>query len=341
MKGFTEGKPYPTYKDVYEKVGAESVFSTYMHTSFRTGSHLSPIGTRDRHASFAIFYSHRKGKYMFKEFRYGYTGDCVDLVRYIFNYPSNSKACMRILHDFGIEGYHIDADILTVATPGLTVNKLPSVTPPERIVEIQVTVRRWELYDIIYWGQYGITEKWLKRGHVYPISHYYVNGNMRYADTYAYAYIEKKDGVITYKIYQPYAEKRKKWLNDNDSSVWELWDLLPEKFPLLIITKSRKDALSIMSTTGIPSTALQSEGTKPKPQVMDELKRRFNRIIVFYDNDFDKDTNYGLRYAKMLGEEYGLETIMIPSEYGEKDYSDFVKRYGPSKARKLFEELIK
>jgi hypothetical protein len=341
MKGFAEGKPYPSYKDVYERLTQESVYAMYTGGVFKAGLMTSPIGARDRHASFSIFWSHRKGKYLFKEFRYGYTGDCVDLVRYIYNYKDNTRACMRIMHDFGIDDYHIDSDIGFLPSPGSKVNKSIVVSPPKREVEIKITVRDWVFYDVVFWGQFGITMKWLQRGNVYPISHYYVNGYMRHADTYAYAYVENKDGIFTYKIYQPFADKKKKWLNSNDSSVWELWDLLPERFPILIITKSRKDALSIMSTIGIPSTALQSEGTKPKPQVMDELKSRFDRIIVFYDNDFDKETNYGLKYAQSLQRDFGLEIMMLPSEYGEKDYSDFVKKYGPNKARKVLEELVK
>ena len=340
MEGFVEGKEYPTYKDVYERLGAESVFATYIGGEFKTGSHISPIGTKDRHASLGIFYSHRKGKYMFKEFRYGYVGDCIDMVRYIYSYPTNSRACMRIMHDFGIDDFRIDKDILGISTLVTPSSVTSTLVPPERKVEIRVTVREWKFHDMVYWGQYGITKKWLERGNIYPISHYYVNGFMRIADTYGYAYIEKKDGVVTYKIYQPYAERRKKWLNDNDASIWELWDLLPEKFPILIITKSRKDALSIISTIGIPSTALQAEGTKPKPHVMQELKNRFDRIIVFYDNDFDKDVNYGFNFAKTLSEEFNLEMILLPSEYGVKDYSDFIKQYGPERGRQIFKQLV-
>lgn len=341
MEGFNnkQVKDYPNFKDVFELLDDADVFRAYLNCDFSIGSMNSPIGAPDRHASFSIFYNHRKSKFMFKEHRYGYIGDCIDFVKYLFSYPSNRKACMRIMHDFGQHQFQLDDDITSLIPPGNISNNIPVVIPPPREIDIRITIRDWEDYDIEYWKSYGVSKKWLDRGSVYPISFYFINGHIRVADKYAYAYVEYKDMEYTYKVYQPYSTHQK-WLSNNNGSVWELWECLPDKYDTLIITKSRKDGLSIMSTMGIPSTALQSEGTLPKEQVVDELKRRFLNIYLLYDNDFDKDTNYGMEYSKKLVDKFGFKHLIIPSQYGEKDYSDLVKRYSEQKAVSIIRELI-
>ena len=341
MQGFQEKdtRPYPNYNDVFRILDDRDVFRMYMNCDITVGTYNSPMGAVDRHASLSIFYNYAKNKFMFKEHRYGYMGDCIDFVKEMFRYSTSREACMRIMHDFGVEGFHIDPSIAMLPSPGNILHPSKTIVPPKREVDIMVTIREWKEHDIEYWKLHGVDIEWLNLGEVYPISHYFINGSIRYAEKYAYAYIERKDNRITYKIYQPFS-KENKWLNNNNASVWELWECLPETYKYLIITKSRKDALSIMSTLRIPSTSLQAEGTIPKPQVMQELKDRFDNIYLLYDNDFEKDTNYGMEYSKRLSEEYDIPMIRIPDEYAEKDYSDLVKRYGKEKAKKIITNLI-
>ena len=68
-------------------------------------------------------------------------------------------------------------------------------------------------------------------GEVYPISHTFITkDNKRYtfrAEKYAYAYVERKDGIVTLKIYQPKSTVRK-WCNSGNASVWDLWSQLPK-----------------------------------------------------------------------------------------------------------------
>ena len=85
---------------------------------------------------------------------------------------------------------------------------------------IQVKFREWRKYDLEFWESYGISKPWLEFGEVYPISRiFYINENKITdypADKYAYAYIERKDGNITLKIYQPFSETRK-WISKHDA----------------------------------------------------------------------------------------------------------------------------
>jgi len=343
MKGFKgrklEDKPLPNFKDVYDRIPAEQIYAFYIPGVVLNSTMSSPLGDKDNVSSFSIFWSYRKNKYLWKDFRYGWFGDAIDFVQRLFGYTSQVEACMKIFNDFGIDDFYIFKELTTTINPGNSKISVKSKT--KRKSKLQITIRDWNQNDISFWGQYGITTKWLKYANIYPIKYFYIDGNIKIADKLAYAYVENKDGNITYKIYQPLIKIGKKWLSNNDSSVWELWHMLPKTHDYLIITKSRKDALSIMATMNIPATSLQAEGTIPKDNVIDELKQRFKYIFLFYDNDFDKKTNYGREYGRKLSELFDLPQIEIHEIHQEKDYSDLVKNKGIKYARTVLWQLIK
>ena len=175
-------------------------------------------------------------------------------------------------------------------------------------------------------------------GDVYAISHIFIKKvDKEYsflADKYAYVYIERKDNVVSKKIYQPYND-RYKWINKSDASVWDLFAKLPFYGDKLIITSSRKDALNIWSNLAIPATSLQGEGFIPKEKVINELKHRFKRIYVLYDND-----EAGIIKSKKICDKYDLENIMIPLEELSKDPSDLYKNTGERNYLSVFKKIL-
>ena len=206
-------------------------------------------------------------------------------------------------------------------------------------LQLGIKQRKWKAYDYAYWLQFGIDSETLKKYHVVPIEYFFINISPFKADKHAYAFIERKDGKETYKIYQPYS-KRFKWLNNHDASIWQGWDQLPDKGPKLIITKSLKDVMSIVSVTGIPAVSLQSETTMPKEHIIDELASRFERIWVLYDNDFDKDVNIGRKQGQKIADEFYLMQIEIPVLYSSKDFSDLVKNENQEIAKLTLEHIM-
>ena len=208
--------------------------------------------------------------------------------------------------------------------------------------ELQVTIREWRDYDYQYWNSFGISPEWLKFGRIYPISQIFFITKEKTtripAEKYAYVYIERKDGMISMKIYQPFSE-RMKWLSKHDSSVWDLWDRLPEKGNKLIITSSRKDALCIWENTGIPAISLQGEGYIPKEHVVQQLKDRFEIVYVLYDNDFNSDINNGRAFGETLSRKFNLRQIEIPTEWRCKDTSDLCYNWGRDIVKQVIIEL--
>lgn len=211
-------------------------------------------------------------------------------------------------------------------------------------IDLKCKIRQWQKHDLLYWEQYGISLDWLIFSNTYPISHIIIKkNNKKYvinADKYAYVYVEFKDKIESLKIYQPFNEKYK-WSNKHDGSVWDLWQQLPKFGENLIITSSRKDALCIWENSGIPACSLQAESYLPKKHVIQELKDRFKNIYVLYDNDFDKEKNYGDIYGEELSKQFELIKLKLPDELKVKDTSDLCKTYGRKKVKEIINNLIK
>jgi len=209
--------------------------------------------------------------------------------------------------------------------------------------DLQVQIRDWKDYDDEFWSKYGLNREWLKFGDVYPISYIIITKETgtQYikAERYAYVYVERKDGIVTLKVYQPYSE-RMKWLSKHDGSVIDLWTKIPQNGDKLIITSSRKDALCTWAITGIPCVSFQGEGYWPKEHVIQQLKDRFKHVYVLFDNDFKSEVNHGQIFAEKLCNHFNLENLTLPIELQEKDQSDVVKHYGPKVLKDVIKTLI-
>ena len=236
----------------------------------------------------------------------------------------------------------------TTHTGRLAINQNPTkkvrINSTDTSCQVRSQMRKWEEYDFQYWESYGVPRRWLLHSDIYPISHIFIIGNTGYvktvkADKYAYTFIERKDGVCSEKVYQPFNKNGMKWRSGHDSSVWDLWTKLPPRGEKCIITSSRKDALCVWANSGIPSVSLHGEAVGVKPQVINELKSRFKEVYVLYDNDFKGEQNYGRIDGRKLAEQFDIIQIEIPDMYMCKDISDLYKKYGKSTVVKVLKQL--
>lgn len=199
--------------------------------------------------------------------------------------------------------------------------------------------REWRDYDIEYWESYGVTLPWLKWAEVYPISHKIIiedNKVMVFpADKYAYTFVERKEGKITHKFYQPFNTEGYKWQNNHDKSVLGLWAKMPEKGKAVCICSSVKDALCLMSNLNIQCICLQGEGYPISKTAINELKRRFIDVYICLDSDETGRTD-----SIKLAEKTGFINVIIPPFKEGKDISDFFKAFGKDKFISFFTELF-
>lgn len=236
-------------------------------------------------------------------------------------------------------------DLSNIQSANVKVNQVNSERTicnfKQRDIDLQCKVRQWRDYDLEYWKSYGISLEWLKYADIYPISHKIVvkNGN-RYvfgADKYAYAYVERKEGKVTLKIYQPFNKNGYKWSNRHDRSVISLWTKVPEYGDRICICSSMKDALCLWANTGIPAVSIQGEGYGMSNTAISELKRRYKHIYILLDND-----EAGLKDGEKLSESTGFTNLVLPPFEGGKDVSDMFKSLqDPDKFRSIVLSLFK
>lgn len=273
---------------------------------------------KDNNPSFGI-YSPDGKRIFYKDFATGDRGGLFDLLSNLWGTDFNSTLG-RILKEFSVP---------SVKESCVTHSKSFD-TKRNGSTDLQCKIRKWENHDLEYWGSYGITVKWLEYSEVYPISHKIIlkNGN-RYvfkADKYAYVYVERKEGNITLKIYQPFNRNGYKWSNKHDSSVISLWTKVPECGKRICICSSLKDALCLWANTGIPSIALQGEGYVMSNTAIRSLRERYNEIYILFDND-----PVGIKDGIKLSKYTGFTNLVLPPFDGGKDISDYMKLFGKSK----------
>lgn len=315
--------------DVYRYyTGQEVDISTSLHSPLRD----------DNRPSFGYFIG-ESGEICFKDFILG-AGDFVKFVQLMYglNY---FEALSKIVVDFNLKPHFHYKDIEKTNKN----YKPEKYEPRDKLLskannfKLGKKSREWKLYDLKFWDQFGIDMDMLELYNVEPIEYIFLNNVPVLADKLAYCFKEFKDGKETYKIYQPFSSNYK-WLNNHNDSVWQGWTQLPEKGDNLIITKSLKDVMSIVNVLEIPAVSLQAESIIPKPHIIDELKSRFKMIHLWYDNDYDKDTNWGRELGDKLQHAFKIHRYEIDKKYKSKDFSDLVKNHSKEKAIEIFKSDI-
>jgi hypothetical protein len=157
------------------------------------------------------------------------------------------------------------------------------------ILEIQKKTRKFSDFDKYYWlNRFGIEKKHLIEDDVFPLVWYKffsIKKNewvvVRPMDI-CYA-LEEFEGIYT-KIYRPLTIKGKWLTNCTENHIGNYFNL-PLYGQKLLIQKAYKDC-RVVRNEGIRNTVwFQSETMFPKPEVLIPLIKRFNEIIIWYDND--------------------------------------------------------
>jgi hypothetical protein len=333
-------KEFVTKELLFKYITDYDVFAKYItDQQIVCGRNIySPLRKREENPSFGFFLG-EGNELCFHDFTLKLRGDCVKFVMVLFNL-THFEALSKIATDFDMENDFI-VKKFDKGISKSTVNTCKDKALENVVYKYPLGKRRrnWNNNDLKYWAQFGISLSTLKRYNVEPISHVFVNGTPITTDDYSYCFIEHKDGIETYKIYQPF-NKDYKWLSSHDDSVWQGWSQLPTYGETLVITKSLKDVMSLYEVLDVFAVSLQAEGVSPKPDIMRNLIRSFKNVIILYDNDYDKETNWGQLWARKLADEYFLHNVCIHRGYESKDFSDLVKNVGVAEAQKIGLHLL-
>ena len=204
--------------------------------------------------------------------------------------------------------------------------------------EIQIHSRNFDKNDEDYWGQYGISISTLNLYNVIPVqtSYYGIYPMMSYDGLHPlYAYKLYHNGNIYYKIYNPLTTNYKdKWKYNGTKDILLGYDQLQPNGYLLILTKSLKDVM-VLHEMGYNSVSLQSEATELNLLMYETLIRRFDNIVVFYDND-----STGIKRSEAISRAFGLPYILLPKGTHIKDISDYVSNNNIEKGKIMMKEML-
>ena len=316
-----------TREDILKHITQEEIFSFYLGEDINSlGVFHSPL-REDNIPSFALyFHKHHRNILMFKDFATNDCGDFIVLVMKLFNvdYPTALK---KIAFDLKLANCNVDLNKQVVNYTRIV---------DKQGVKLGIKSRDWLVKDKNYWSSFGIKKSTLSKFNVYPVDYIFYNDTAVKAAEYAYAYVELKDNKVSYKIYQPFESKLKKWINNADYSVHQGYTQLPKEGELLIVTKSLKDVMSIYDCLNVPAIGLQSESVLMKDSVMEEYKSRFSKVICLFDND-----EPGKKFTKSFSEKFQVPYFYVPELPNVTDFSDLVKSIGKEEAIKVITLKLK
>lgn len=276
------------------------------------------------------FYRNKSGELIFKDFSGVFYGNFISVV--MFKYSCTYHQALRIIaNDFGL----IHDNKIPKNKGKLNVNA--PVFKDDGAAIIQVEIKDFSKSEIEWWGDYGVTDKILKKFHVFSCKNVFLNGNVistssDHCPIYGY-YGGKKEGIELWRTYFP-KRKSYRFLSNWDSKKIQGIKQLPNEGKLLVITKSLKDVMCLYSL-GIPAIAPNSETLFIPDALYVELKNRFKNIVVLYDNDLA-----GIANMRKIRDKYKVKCLWIPRSYEAKDISDFHKKYGRKKTLELIKQAI-
>lgn len=341
-------RKYPDPDEILKYINDLSIFNYYIKDLKINTAFKSPL-REDKNPSFGVFYSKQTNMFLYKDLATGDKGDCFSFVKKLYPELNFNEVLQKICLDFSLDEIFYCGDN-KFASPIVKPNIIYDTEEYKNGSKIlRIKIKRdknnmicWDEHDIAFWSSYGVNIPTLNLYNVVPVTHIFIydpNNNKEsilIANKYAYAYIEYKDNIVSYKIYQPYSKV--KWLSSHSYSVHQGYTQLPPTNGLLIITKSLKDVMSLRNVANISSIAVQSENIIIKDTVMDEYKRRFNKVLCLFDND-----KAGINLSNRYKETYNTDSISISLQEFDnkiKDFSDLVKIKTPEFAKQYINNLI-
>lgn len=286
---------------------------------------LSAFNTKDKVPSMFIYFDITLNKYKFKDFSSGYSGLSWNLVQKLYNLtPSEAKS--KIINDY-----------LNYLKNHVTVTKR-EITVHDTFKVVDYEMRHWNTLDQKYWLQYKIGSSILNEYNVVPLSFFVmskteIDGTVttyKFNKPYTYGYF-RNDGEL-YKIYMPKVTDKKFIKIQNYT---QGIDQLKYQSKYLLIVSSLKDLMSFkkLGINNIECIAPDSENTMIGESVINQLKEKYNKILVLFDND-----EPGLIAAQRYKVKYNIDFIKLDMS---KDLSDSVKDFGIEAVRDKLFPLLK
>ena len=319
-------EPKVTREFLLSENNEETYMSYYLGLPIDKGLYVSPL--RSDHHKTCSFFRGKSGRLYFKDFA---TGECFafeNVVMKKFNCDYH-EALRIIAKDFGlIKGKHLESK------PIIKREKFDG----DKQTFIQIEAKEFSEDELEWWKQYGITKSILNKYRVFSCKTVFLNGSIFSQSTpkcpsYGY-YFGKKEHIEQWKIYYP---KRTdyRFIGNISTKTIQGYRQLPKSGKLLVITKSQKDCMCLYSM-GIPACAPQSETQFISDTILEDLKQRFEKIVLLFDLD-----ETGIRFSKKIKKEYPfIKVTLLPRTKRCKDISDYYKKYGREETLNMIKQKL-
>lgn len=283
---------------------------------------------RDDKPSFCVYYTNAHNssiEFMWKDHATNESGDIFVLVGKIKGIKSKDLIYEIINSDFGYTSNQL------VVSQESSTRRHEFLRPKRWQAKISIKEIPFTESGRKFWEALNIGLDLLALYHVTQVQYYWTyEGQL--------APITASDPTFAYRIggyyqlYSPYNEKGYKFKSDLPSNYFFGYEQLPERGDVLIIDKSCKDVI-FCRVLGYYAIAPKSETTRLPDNKIHELRNRFPRIFVMFDND-----EAG---KKMAAEYVKLYPFIIPKFLTKaKDKTDLCKLIGFEETKKEVDRLI-
>lgn len=264
-----------------------------------------------------------------------------------------SKNGRLYFHDFGT-GEMLDAVSAVMKKFGITYSEATKKISEERHLfakSVKIKTRPRLLVDIVegnmddyadYWQGFhiplAIVKMYAKLAKSVYLNETYSSRSTRTNPVFAYRF---PSGNI--KLYRPLSpDKEKKWGGNSTSEDIGGLMQLPKKGTICVITSSIKDVM-VLRQHGFPAICFNgetygvtkgSDSGKVVATIIEVLKKRFKRVLLFLDND-EAGVKSSIKWERNYNVPY---TVLKTPKL--KDISDYQKKYGPHKTFRIIKRLV-
>lgn len=309
MYGIQNLKPLEiTFDWLFQRINQEDVYRQYLGFCELNKKFKNPL-REDKRADCSFYWD--KGILFFKDFNW------------------KAFTCVSIVMEIEGVNYHKALQLIYNGFQTNTIIVKHSCSKVEKQKKkIDVKIKPFNEDDINYLKSFNIDSKLCKLYRVFSVEHYWIDNKLVY--TY-----NPKDRCLGYYFgngeWKLYHMDRNDYRFVGNISGKDLqgYNQIDKSGELLIITKSLKDVM-VYKSFGINAVAPHSECIGEWCHHIDELKERFKKVILNFDND-----KTGIKVSKEINEKFNIPYFLVNDE---KDISDYVKHFGEEKTKQLLNE---
>lgn len=318
-----------TIDSVLERINPLDIYSHYMpHKNWEINKPcISPFprnGKIENNPSFII--GNKYGNITHIDWGLGYKGDCFSFVNQLYGNNLSLDCILKI----------IDKDMKLGILEGSEVRKSPIIHIEKQEITkkntlIQIITRKFTKQELDYWAQYYQDIEDLKREHIYSIKKAYLNKKQLSLDELRFGYLYDNKW---WKIYQPLANKKKKWLTNVPLTYMDGLENI-KNCDVAWLTKSKKDKMTLLKLYSCVASTQNESIACFSPENVKYIKENSKKQVVLYDSD-----ETGVRSCQEITKKFDFGYCNVPRKYleeGIKDFSDLAKVHG----LKAVEEVLK